>query len=211
MQENVYSKNRKVKTDLHGNNLTDEELVTLYLSTKADVYFEKLYDRYAKKVYLRCVGIVKDQSEAQDLTQEIFLKLFFRLDTFKGESKFCSWLFSVAYNQCFDYLRAKNKSRHLSFDDFAEGYSFEYLRQDSEEKSSRQEAMEAALIQLRAKERQILLLKYEDNLGIETIAQGFQVSQHAIKMRLLRSRETLRKIYVRILDSQRSSGFSQLN
>jgi RNA polymerase sigma factor (sigma-70 family) len=208
MQENVYKQNNQVSNTFDGNSLTDEQLITLYLNTKADVYFEKLHSRYVKTVYRKCMAMVKDGNEAQDLTQEIFLKLLFRLNTFDGKSKFCTWLYTVAYHQCVDSLRANNKSGHLSYHDFPEGYLFKNVRHDQNEESNREEIMEAALVQLSGKERQILLRKYQDNLAVETLAQEYQVSQTAIKMRLLRSRQTLRKIYMGMLDKQDSSHFS---
>jgi RNA polymerase sigma factor (sigma-70 family) len=208
MQENIYKQNSRISNDFYGNSLTDEQLVKLYLSTKSNVYFEKLHNRYAKTVYRKCLAVVKDGNEAQDLTQEIFLKLLFHLKTFEGKSRFCTWLYSVAYNQCVDSLRASNKRGHLSFENFSEGYLLENIRYDQEEESNAQEIMEAALTRLSLKERRILLRRYQDNLAIETIAQEYQVSQTAMKMRLLRSRETLRKIYIGMLHNQKSSDFS---
>ena len=198
MQENVYKQNNQVSNDFYGNSLTDEQLVKLYLSTKGNVYFEKLHNRYAKTVYRKCMAMVKDGNEAQDLTQEIFLKLLFCLNTFEGKSRFCTWLYSVAYNHCVDSLRANNKRKHLPFEDFSEGYLLENIRYHQDEESNAQEIMEAALKGLSLKERRILLRRYQDNLAIEIIAQEYQVSRTAMKMRLLRSRESLRRIYVNI-------------
>ena len=208
MQENVYKQSSQVSNDFYGNSLTDEQLVKLYLSTKANVYFEKLHNRYAKTIYRKCMAMVKDSNEAQDLTQEIFLKLLFRLNTFEGKSRFGTWLYSVAYNQCVDFLRAKNKSRYLPFENFSEGYLLENIRYEQDEESNTQEIMEAALTRLSLRERRILLRRYQDNLAIETIAQEYLVSQTAMKMRLLRSRESLRRIYIGMLDKQNSLDFS---
>src|SRR5690606_9571887 len=67
--------------------------------------FGVLYDRHAPKVYNKCLGILKDPVEAQDLTHDIFVHLFVKLRTFTGNSKFTTWLYSLTYNFCINYIQ----------------------------------------------------------------------------------------------------------
>ncbi|WP_431111571.1 RNA polymerase sigma factor, partial [Winogradskyella poriferorum] len=64
-------------------------------------------------VYNKCFGFATSESEAEDLTQDVFLQLFIKLRTFKGRSKFSTWLYSFTYNFCDNYVN-RNKQRKMS-------------------------------------------------------------------------------------------------
>jgi len=89
--------------------LTEEETVQLAQQGNA-VAFEQLYRRYSPRVYALCLRIVKNTSEAEDLTQEAFLLLFRKIHTFRGEARFSTWLHRLATNVVLMRLR---KRRHL--------------------------------------------------------------------------------------------------
>ncbi len=72
--------------------LKDEELIEQIIKTKNDFLFGELYDRYSPLVYNKCYGFTKTKTEAQDLTQDVFSKIFLNLSSFKGSSKFSTWL-----------------------------------------------------------------------------------------------------------------------
>ena len=99
-----------VKTD----QLSDEELVSEIIKTKDSTLFAILYDRYAPKVYNKCLGFAKSKVQAEDLTHDIFIKLYVKLNSFKGTSKFSTWLYSFTYNFCVNFVQRdsyKNKDR----------------------------------------------------------------------------------------------------
>ena len=94
----------------HGiRDLTEEEMVQLAQQGNAAA-FEQLYRRYCGRVYALCVRIVKNDSEAEDLTQEAFLLLFRKIHTFRGEARFSTWLHRLATNVVLVRLR---KKRHV--------------------------------------------------------------------------------------------------
>jgi len=93
--------------------LSDEELVRAIVKDNNSMLFGILYDRYARKVYNKCYGFSKSDDEAEDLTQDVFLMLFVKLGSFKGKSKFSSWLYSLTYNFCVNYVN-RNKERKMS-------------------------------------------------------------------------------------------------
>lgn len=68
--------------------LRDEELIKQFLTTSPNDCFEALYSRYVDKVYRRCLSLTKDAEQAQDFTQDIFLRAFARLDRFEHRSSF---------------------------------------------------------------------------------------------------------------------------
>ena len=181
---------------------SDEELVVLYLKSNDNRHFEKLYDRYAYKVYKTCVSVTRDASLAEDLMHDIFLKLITKLNTFKTDAKFSTWLFKVSYNHCMDFLRSGKKSIVIVHgeeidvpDDFDINKIFEIEEVDTT-------GLRTALSQLNLEEKALLYLKYLEELSTREIATIFNLTESAVKMRLMRAREKLRKRYLlAILDS----------
>ncbi|NJK87510.1 MAG: RNA polymerase sigma factor [Bacteroidales bacterium] len=88
----------------HSEFLSDEQLVSLYLKGNKS-FLENLYRRYFNKVYRKCYGFTKNHNEAFDLAQDILLKSFGKLDSFKGTSKFSTWLYAITTNYCIEFLR----------------------------------------------------------------------------------------------------------
>jgi hypothetical protein len=88
--------------------LNDEELVKTIIETKNTLLFGIIYDRYANKIYTKCAGFSRSDDEAADLTQDVFLMIFVKMGSFKGNSKFSSWVYALTYNFCVNYgIRAK--------------------------------------------------------------------------------------------------------
>jgi RNA polymerase sigma-70 factor (ECF subfamily) len=174
-------------------NYTDEQLVQLYLATQRNQYFEEIYERYADKVYRKCLSFVKDQPKAEDFTHDIFLKLIVRIGTFKETSKFSTWLFSITYNYCMDQLRLSKKMAENELDEELEiaddGDESEELEMDAKK-------LKQALETISTQERTILLMKYQDDFSIREIADTFGLTESAVKMRLKRTKEKLRKYYL---------------
>ncbi|TDE12387.1 RNA polymerase sigma factor [Dyadobacter psychrotolerans] len=182
--------------DYARHNLTDEELVKLFVETQENRYFEKLYERYSEKVYHKCLSFVKDTAKAEDLTHDIFLKLIFKLGTFKEDAKFSTWLYSITYNHCMDQLRSNKKRGEVLQEEPIEVPDDIDLNNIFDGDDIQAKNLKTALDQLTVDEKGVLFMKYMDDLSIRDIADIFNVTESAIKMRLLRSREKLRKKYL---------------
>ena len=188
-----------VRTSLGDNStqsFSDEELVKLFVDTQQNKFFEKLYERYADKVYHKCISFVKDSAKAEDLTHDIFLKLIFKLGTFKEDAKFSTWLYSITYNHCMDQLRTNKKRGEVFQDEPLEVPDDIDLNVLFDGDDVIAKNLTAALDHLTVDEKAILFMKYMDELSIRDIANIFKVTESAVKMRLLRSREKLRKKYL---------------
>ena len=92
--------------------ISDEELVPLYLKDERSYYMEQLYIRYRTLVYSKCLSFTKDPIDAQDMAQDVFLKLMSKLGSFRGESKFSTWLYVVTLNFCRNRSRAGSASNN---------------------------------------------------------------------------------------------------
>lgn len=179
---------------------TDEQLVQLYIDTQRNSFFEILYERYAEKVYRKCLSLVRDPTKAEDFTHDIFLKLIVKIGTYKEESRFSTWLYSITYNYCMDQLRLNKKRGEQYMEDEIEipdDTDVASIFHDNAEVDSRR--FNQAIDKLGTEERTILMMKYIDELSIREIAAIFRITESAVKMRLLRSRENLRKLYLETL------------
>lgn len=176
--------------------LEDEQLVRLFLETQRNVYFEALYERYATKVYRKCLSFTHDQALAEDYTHDIFLKVVLNLNQFRDNARFSTWLYSITYNFCIDRLRSARKMAEEALDENME------VIDDTEEMELAEvdvQRLGKTMEKLPAEERSLLLMKYQDDLSIRDIAEAFGLSESAVKMRLMRTREKFKKYYMETL------------
>jgi RNA polymerase sigma factor (sigma-70 family) len=91
--------------------MPDEELVARYRaqagSSEGEQWLNELFQRHHRRVSLWCLRLTGDRESAVDLAQEVFLKAFRYLDTFRGSAKFSTWLYSIARNHCFNEIRSR--------------------------------------------------------------------------------------------------------
>tara|TARA_R110002095_G_scaffold9106_6_gene14561 strand:- start:48 stop:581 length:534 start_codon:yes stop_codon:yes gene_type:complete len=175
--------------------LTDEELVSKIVSSNDAKLFGILYDRFSKNIYNKCYSFVNNEDEAKDLTQDIFLKLFVKLSSFKGNSKFSTWVYSFTYNHCVNYVtRSPFKKHEVRLTDTykIDNYSEEIEMIDDDYSG---EKLNRALKKISADDRSILLLKYQDDLTIKNLMNLMGISSSAVKMRIKRARERLAYSY----------------
>ena len=189
-----------IETSKSLSDYSDNELIASVLKTGDNIYFGELYDRYADKVYGKCIQMVRDTDLAQDLAQDILVKAFLKLNTFKGNSNFGTWLYQVSYTHCIDYIR-KNKK---IFKEELEEDRFLHLEDDGLEYDEthdkillemKYEYVQKILNEIKAEERSLILQKYQDNLSIAELAEIYGASQSAIKMKLKRIRDKIRERY----------------
>ena len=177
--------------------LTDEELVAQIVAKNDTLLFGVLYDRYSRMVYNKCYGFARSQDEAEDLTQDVFLMLFIKLASFKGRSKFSTWLYSFTYNFCVNYVN-RNKQRKMS-DKSVSMDEVDYKMADEVPDESIYEMkankLAKALELVSAEDKSILLLKYQDGASIKELADLMELGESAIKMRLKRAKAKLLEIY----------------
>lgn len=172
--------------------MTDEELVDKISSSQNSLLFSTLYDRYSKKVYNKCYSFTKNEEEAKDLTQDVFLKLFIKLHTFKGDSKFSTWLYAFTYNFCINYLKRDSGKKMENLSDTMENHEYHLFEDDEindqqlfEIKVSK---LEKILNKIDPEDKAILLLKYQDEVSVKDLQVILNVGESAVKMRLKRAK-----------------------
>jgi len=101
------------------NRISDEELVRLILEDRDELALNEIVTRYQDKIYRLALRITRNPSYAEEVLQEVFLILLEKLDSFRGESKFSTWLFRIATNTTLLYIRNEKKYRnHQSLEDY---------------------------------------------------------------------------------------------
>ncbi len=173
----------------------DEELVAIIVKNKDTALFQILYDRYASKIYRKCISFTSSEAEAQDLTHDILLKIYLRLSSFKQKSKFSTWIYAVTYNFCVDHKRKVDKQLR-NYADYAEEENFSPAPDTDEELyQMKVEQLKALLDQIDPEEKALLLMVYQDDLPIKSaVMEITKLTEGAIKMRLKRSKQKIVKM-----------------
>lgn len=185
-----------MKTNESFLNLTDEELVEQIVKTKNAILFEVLYDRFSQVVYNKCLGFAKREEEAQDLTQDIFLKVYIKLGSFKGNAKFSTWLYAFTYNYCVNYVtRDTSKKIAQQSIPIEENENLLIEADDFNLFQLRVDRLKICLENIPPEDKMILLLKYQDDAQIKDIALALEIGESAVKMRIKRAKGKLIKIY----------------
>lgn len=152
-----------------------------------------LVDKYKGSVYGLAYAKLGNFHDAQDITQEVFLKAFRKLRTLKRWDKFLSWLYAITSNLCKDFLRSKASRPDEEFVADQEIERLDNISIDSHHEDQIHQTLREALSELPEVHRQVLSLHYLGGLSCKEIAQFLGVSPHAIAMRLNRARAKLRK------------------
>jgi RNA polymerase sigma-70 factor (ECF subfamily) len=172
---------------VHKTLLNDEEVCLKMAKSFDTELLGELYDRYSGKVYGRCLTMTKDPVASADVTHDIFLKVFAKCRTFKGESSFSTWLYSIVYHTVIDVLRKRQK---MVFEDSEMLENLEDSEQEEAQlRSIRVAHLHQVMTRLEHKEATILIMHYLDGISVKQISEMLNISESAVKMRLARSRQ----------------------
>ena len=174
---------------------SDSEVVKLYLKTRESAYFNILYKRYASKVFSKSISLLRDEGLAQDATQDIFIKIYTNLSKFSEKSKFSTWLYSITYNYCIDYLRRKKKLRNIFSDEMESAPDIVEDVEDRELLEMEVSRLKRVLEKIPPGDKAVLLMKYQDDMSIRDIAEGMEKSESAIKMKIKRAKHKALQVY----------------
>jgi RNA polymerase sigma-70 factor (ECF subfamily) len=176
--------------------LSDKELIEQIVANKNTRLFEVLYDRYSSVVYNKCYSFSRSEAEAQDLAQDVFLRVFIKLGSFTGKSKFTTWLYALTYNHCVNYV-TRNASKQIQKNAISlESIDLELIETDKNSLFElKADKLEKALEIIAPEDKMILLLKYQDELSIKELSKVLLIEKSAVKMRLKRARARVAGVY----------------
>lgn len=151
--------------------------------------------KYEQKVRGYCRTALQDAVQADDAAQEIFLKAYQSLGSFKGNSSFSTWIYRIAFNHCTDLLRKRSRQKSESLEALieSEGEKIEIVLEspDTASAAEAQEITTALLAELPENYREILILREIEQLSYEEISICLEASLDTVKSRLKRARQEL--------------------
>ena len=155
--------------------------------------FGVLVERYQDFIFTIVLRILKIKEEAEEVAQDAFIKAYESLSSFRGESKFSSWLYSIAYRKALDRLR-KNKKYQASelLEEVTEG-NFEIIENALEylQDRERKQIIQDCILQLPEEDAAIITFYYFEDQSVKEIAIITGLSEDNIKIKLYRSRKKL--------------------
>jgi RNA polymerase sigma-70 factor, ECF subfamily len=159
--------------------------------------FGELVRRYQKPVYRIVLRMVRSADDADDLTQDTFVRAHRGLKTFKEEFDFHPWLYRIAVNQAINFINKRKRQAALDIDEISEGDVKSGPEPESPfQSASRQELLgrlKDALGHLPEEQRTVFLLRVQEGLSYEEIAETMQTPKGTVMSRLARARMALRR------------------
>jgi len=176
----------------------DSKLITLSLAGHRDA-FDALVARHYRALYNMIHRMLGNSEDAADLTQDAFVRIYTRLDTFQLDRSFLAWARAIVLNLCLDQLRRRGTPA-VSLDERLEsGGQHADLRPGASPEERLETAEDsrrvlAAVQQLPEKQRAVLLLRHIEGLKLEEIAETLDMPIGTVKTMLFRGREAVRKM-----------------
>jgi len=188
---------------------SDSDLIARCLR-KDNSAWDAIVVRYQRKVFHIAYKFTGKHDEAEDLTQDVFIKLFRSLDKFNRDADFSTWLSSVARNYCIDHYRASKREREVLVEDLvafdlapaSPGSNPHRALEDRDRRSFLRRGLES----LPAKLREAVVLRDLQGLSYQEMADQLQLPEGTVKSRINRGREELSRLLLRAQQPGRGRG-----
>ncbi|MGB5227421.1 MAG: sigma-70 family RNA polymerase sigma factor [Eudoraea sp.] len=173
----------------------DEHFIYKVIQGENNAY-AVLVDRYKHMVYSLALKIVKNREDAEEIGQDTFLKAYNALNEFKGQSKFSTWLYKIAYYRSLDYLKKNKRRVDTTKIDISEEYNIASMDDalDLMDVKERAEIIKYAIQELAVDDAVLITLYYFETLSMAEISKVMEIPSNTIKVRLFRARKRLAKI-----------------
>jgi RNA polymerase sigma-70 factor (ECF subfamily) len=160
---------------------TDQEILDLCRSSRTrERGFRILLGQYKERVYWHIRRILYDHDDANDVTQDVFVKVWKSLDSFRGDSKLFSWIYRIATNESLNYLKKIQKKKNISLDQVS-NYLENKVQHENVTGDEIERKLHNALVKLPQKQRLVFNMKYFQNLKYREIAEILDISEGSLK------------------------------
>ena len=173
-------------------NKTDQFLIDKTLEGDTNAFGE-LIDRYQNFVYTIAIRILKVAEEAEEVAQDSFIKAYDSLSTFRGDSKFSTWLYRIVYHKSLDRLKKNKRHRTFEINEEITEDSLDHIENGLEYlmKEERSRVIRDCINMLPEEDSVIISLFYFEEQSVKEIAKVTDLSEDNIKIKLYRSRKKL--------------------
>ncbi len=180
--------------------IVDDEILVVQFQTGRQEAFDELMKRYKHKIYAYLLRSVRNYEDAEELTLEVFVKVYRALSKWRPEARFSTWLYKIAKNLSIDHHRAKSRRFTYSLDD--EELSIKDpvatdLRSNPEwqlEENDRNRIIREAVDALSPKQKETFMLYRYEGLQIREIAEVLGMAEGTVKIHLHRAMKKLRNV-----------------
>lgn len=175
----------------------DETTIDKVLNGDRNAY-ALLVDKYKDRVFSLVVGIVRNREVAEELAQDVFVKVYTSLKKFRKESSFSSWLYRIAYNTAISETR-KKKYKVQPYEEYLDKTTLWQLDEADfvETNEERHQLLERALKTIAPEEKLILMLYYFEEKSVDEISRAAGLSRSNVKVKLFRLRNKLKEVMER--------------
>ncbi len=182
--------------------------------------YEELVRIHQRRVLAVVSGILRGNPDVEDVAQQALAKAYFSIRRFDLRAAFGTWLYKIAVNECWDYLRKKKVRRLVYESDLSEdqlrkldslpehGYRETAPRQDQESQVEQRELVERLLSHLEEKDQAMLMMKEVEGFSVEEIGEILGLNVNTVKVRLFRARGRLMELYRKRIMKRPSSRVS---
>lgn len=180
------------------NEFVVEKQTTYEFVSRDELTLNRLMKEYGQSVLWLAYSYVKDKNIAEEITQDVFVICYEKLETFREESSIKTWIYRITTNRCKDVMKSRSykykKITQSLFDHFVskDDTPEDFLIRKSEEKE-----LSLAVLALPLKYREVIFLYYFDNLKVEDISIMLSVNANTIKTRLHRGRALIKQMFER--------------
>lgn len=151
---------------------SDQELIIEFQqSIHKEAAFTQLLNRHQQKVYYQIKRMVDNHADADDISQQVWIKVWNKLDGFKMESEFATWIFRVAYNETLNFIQKQKRQSDQNLSEEFIDYKNATKATDNPKSTQIQIALEQAIKQLPEKQRFVFMLRYFEEYNYEKIAE----------------------------------------
>ncbi len=176
--------------------------------------YEELLRTHQQRVFAVVGGILRRREDVEDVAQQVFIKAYFSLRRFDLRSAFGTWLYKIAVNECWDYLRKKRVRRLVYEADLSEEQTRQLetipdragaasrAPEDAGRRAEQRDLLERLLGELDEKDRLMLVMKEVQGFSVEEIGEVLDLNVNTVKVRLFRARGRLVEIYRRRLQAR---------
>ena len=173
--------------------------------------FTMLVDRYKYMVYTLAMRMVKNKEEAEEIAQDTFLKVYNALGSFKGDSKFSTWVYKITYYRSLDYIKKLGRTPSLST---IEGLVENSIVEEDDiidklEQIEKKGVIKEAVQLLPGDDGILITLHYFEELSLQEISEIMEISANNVKVKLFRARKRLHHILMNKLEPEIISGYAR--
>ncbi len=174
---------------------SEEAALVRRVQARDEMAFREIVERYQSKVFSIIYGILRNRNDAEDISQQVFAKVYFSIRNFDFRSSLLTWIYKIAVNECYDYLRKKREedAKRMEASEPAVDASV-----PADTRLAQRDLIVKLLSKVSEEERSLILMKEVEGHSVEELAEMTGLNENTIKVKLFRTRQKLLKAASRL-------------